>query len=178
MQLSTIPSLFLGLIAFSAPLALASPTPINSNGNGNANLPFNLINKHHKTVVTTSRRQTGSSTVDTTPTCVSDPEGFMTMFDARSCLDEIAAKGSEQMTVPAPGRALCERSSGKFWAGVSMRGTQVADASDIAAAGKLILDACKFDGVVGMQTEMTGGGAYVATNGNIYVMFSKDEEDD
>ncbi|KAK3496065.1 hypothetical protein B0T13DRAFT_277148 [Neurospora crassa] len=174
MQLSTIPSLFLGLTAFIASLALASPTPINSNNNGNGNLPFNLINKHHKTVVTS--RQTGS--VDTTPTCVSDPEGFMTMFDARSCLEEIAAKGSEQLTVPAPGRALCERSSGKFWAGVSMRGTQVADASDIAAAGQLILDACKFDGVVGMQTEMTGGGAYVATNGNIYVMFSKDEEDD
>lgn len=122
MQLSIIPSLFLGLTAFIASLALATPTPINSNGN--ANLPFNLINKHHKTAVTS--RQTGS--VDTTPTCVSDPEGFMTMFDARSCLEEIAAKGSEQLTVPVPGRALCERSSGKFWAGVSMRGTQVADA--------------------------------------------------
>ncbi|KAJ4399117.1 hypothetical protein N0V85_006110 [Neurospora sp. IMI 360204] len=173
MKFSTIPSLALGLIAFSANLALATPTPINGNGD----IPSSLINKHHKTV--TSRQ---TSTVNTTPTCESEPEGFMTMSDARSCLDEIAAKGTEQLTVPAPGGVLCERSSGKFWAGIGGSREQVAAASDIAAAGKLILDldadACKFDGVRGMQTEMTGGGAYVATDGHIYVMFSKEEQDD
>ncbi|KAK3347454.1 hypothetical protein B0H65DRAFT_507549 [Neurospora tetraspora] len=167
MKFSTIPSLALGLIAFSANMALATPTPMNGD------ITSSLINKHRKTV--TSRQ---TSTVNTTPTCESEPEGFMTMSDARSCLDEIAAKSTEQLTVPAPGGVLCERTSGKFWAGIGGSREQVAAASDIAAAGKLILDACKFVGIPGAQTEMTGGGAYVATNGHIYIMFSKDEQDD
>lgn len=117
MKFSTIPSLALGLIAFSANMALTTPTPMNGD------ITSSLINKHHKTV--TSRQ---TSTVNTTPTCESEPEGFMTMSDARSCLDEIAAKSTEQLTVPAPGGVLCERTSGKFWAGIGGSREQVAAA--------------------------------------------------
>ncbi|KAK1782230.1 hypothetical protein QBC45DRAFT_8133 [Copromyces sp. CBS 386.78] len=170
MKFATIPSLALSLLLASTNIVLATPTPINGD------LPSNLITtKHHHKIVTS--RQTGSK-VDTTPTCVSDPDGFVTMADARSCLDEIAAKGTEQLTIKAPGGVLCERTSGKFWAGIGGDKDQSAAASDIAAAGKRILDTCKFNGVRGMLNEMTGGGAYVATNDRIYVMFSKDEQDD
>lgn len=68
------------------------------------------------------------SKVDTTPTCVSDPEGFMTVADARSCFDEIAAKGTQLITTKAPGQAMCVRRSGVFWAGIG------GDADQSAAA--------------------------------------------
>ncbi|KAK3388512.1 hypothetical protein B0T20DRAFT_464841 [Sordaria brevicollis] len=119
----------------------------------------------------------GGFPVDTTPNCISDPSGFMTMADARSCLADIAASGV-RFTVSAPGGVLCERKSGKFWIGIGGDEEQSAWGSDIAAAGQRILDTCSFKGIPGMPTEMTGGGAYVATNGKMYAMFSKDEQDD
>ena len=62
------------------------------------------------------------------PTCISDPSGFMTMIDAQSCLDEIAALGTKQITTKAPGQAMCTRTSGLMWAGIGGDESQSASA--------------------------------------------------